>query len=40
MTYTVPGYTVQELFDVCDITTVSLSAMRYALRTKTIIWVL
>lgn len=42
MTYVLPGYTVEEIFDinVCDITTVSLSAMRYALRTKTIIWVL
>lgn len=33
MTYTLPGYTVQELFNVH--VTVSLSALRYALRTKT-----
>ncbi len=33
MTYILPGYVVQELFDIH--VTISLSALRYALRTKT-----
>lgn len=42
MTYVLPGYTGEEIFDTTyyDIATVSVSAIRYALRTKTIIWVL
>lgn len=33
MTYVLPGYTVEEIFDIH--VTISLSALRYALRTKT-----
>lgn len=42
MTFVLQGYTVEEIFDTTyyDIATVSVSAIRYALRTKTIIWVL
>ena len=42
MTFVLQGYTVEEIFDTTyyDIATVSVSAIRYALRTNTIIWVL
>lgn len=42
MTYTLPGYTVEEIFDTTcyDIATVSVSAIRYALHNKCTIWVL
>lgn len=42
MTFVLPGYTVEEIFNTTyyDIATVSVSAIRYALRTKTVIWVL
>lgn len=41
MAYVLPGYTVEEIFDtkIFDITTISLSAMRYALHNKCIIWI-
>lgn len=38
MTYILPGYVVREIFTAEA--TISVAALRYALRTKTIIWVL
>ena len=43
MTYILPGYVVEELFaeEICiEEIHMSFSALRYALRTKTIIWIL
>ena len=42
MTFVLQGYTVEEIFDTTyyDIATVSVSAIRYALRTKTIVWII
>ena len=39
MVYKLPGYVVREIFHIEE-TCISLSAVRYALRTKTIIWIL
>lgn len=45
MTYTLPNYVVQEVFDITikstyEVTTITASALRYALRNKIVIWVL
>lgn len=45
MTYTLPNYEVQEVFDITikstyDVATITFSALRYALQNRITIWVL
>ena len=39
MTYNLPGYMVEEIFTPSENVYISVSALRYALRTKTVVTV-